>query len=417
MSAPAGNASAEEGVKTPLGAIVGIVTDSAKLPVAHATVTAVRADGGGIRATVSNSDGVYSFADLTPGAWSVSVESDGQRTSSSAALAVLAGQATRADLALNGSAASRLATAPAPVPAAPPTAESLAQAVARIVPEALQAPEQGPAVDTQTPFAVGYLGWMNGTSREKEPIFDTKLFTPEVRFDVNYLTGLQPPSGSHHRRLDRGVPLERVPDRAGQSSVVTSTGTTSVPGFYRCSDCLVSRHRATTRAHGVGPVGSARRLQILLGGERRISLRCNHGLNVDAGIFVSYIGLFSYYNFDNWTYQPSFVSSNTPWFFNGLRDPMVSDTKPEDRALADQRLAILCQVQQSSGVRRADPLDSERLVQTGLEHLQRRTRQSSQAAAGTQCNGGNPQCRNRITRTPMGSTSITRNVTSRSRGR
>ena len=45
----------------------------------------------------------------------------------------------------------------------------------------------------------------------------------------------------------------------------------------------------------------------------------NHGLNVDAGIFVSYIGLFSYYNFDNWAYQPSFVSSNTPWFFNGVR--------------------------------------------------------------------------------------------------
>ena len=44
-----------------------------------------------------------------------------------------------------------------------------------------------------------------------------------------------------------------------------------------------------------------------------------HGLNIDAGIFVSYIGLFSYYNFDNWTYQPSYVSSNTPWFFNGLR--------------------------------------------------------------------------------------------------
>ncbi len=45
----------------------------------------------------------------------------------------------------------------------------------------------------------------------------------------------------------------------------------------------------------------------------------NQGLNVDACIFVSYIGLFSYYNFDNWTYQPSYVSSNTPWFFNGVR--------------------------------------------------------------------------------------------------
>jgi len=44
-----------------------------------------------------------------------------------------------------------------------------------------------------------------------------------------------------------------------------------------------------------------------------------HGINVDAGIFMSYVGLFSYYQFDNWTYQPSYVSSNTPWFFNGVR--------------------------------------------------------------------------------------------------
>ena len=47
-----------------------------------------------------------------------------------------------------------------------------------------------------------------------------------------------------------------------------------------------------------------------------------HGINVDAGIFMSYIGLFSYYNFDNWAYQPSYVSSNTPWFFNGVRVQM-----------------------------------------------------------------------------------------------
>jgi hypothetical protein len=45
----------------------------------------------------------------------------------------------------------------------------------------------------------------------------------------------------------------------------------------------------------------------------------HRGVNVQAGIFMSYIGLWSAYNFDNWTYQPSFVSSNTPWFFNGAR--------------------------------------------------------------------------------------------------
>ena len=43
------------------------------------------------------------------------------------------------------------------------------------------------------------------------------------------------------------------------------------------------------------------------------------GINLDAGIFMSYVGLFSFYNFDNWAYQPSYVSSNTPWFFNGIR--------------------------------------------------------------------------------------------------
>jgi opacity protein-like surface antigen len=34
---------------------------------------------------------------------------------------------------------------------------------------------------------------------------------------------------------------------------------------------------------------------------------------------MSYVGLFSYDNFENWMYLPSFTSDNTPWFFNGMR--------------------------------------------------------------------------------------------------
>ena len=44
-----------------------------------------------------------------------------------------------------------------------------------------------------------------------------------------------------------------------------------------------------------------------------------HGINLDAGIFMSYVGLFSYDAFENWMYLPSFTSDNTPWFFNGMR--------------------------------------------------------------------------------------------------
>jgi hypothetical protein len=44
------------------------------------------------------------------------------------------------------------------------------------------------------------------------------------------------------------------------------------------------------------------------------------GINVQAGLFLSYLGTFSYYNFDNWTYQLSYLpSAATPWYMSGLR--------------------------------------------------------------------------------------------------
>jgi hypothetical protein len=43
------------------------------------------------------------------------------------------------------------------------------------------------------------------------------------------------------------------------------------------------------------------------------------GLNIDVGQFPSYVGLFSFYDSENWCYQASYVSSNTPWFFTGMR--------------------------------------------------------------------------------------------------
>ncbi len=52
-----------------------------------------------------------------------------------------------------------------------------------------------------------------------------------------------------------------------------------------------------------------------------------HGINLDAGIFMSYIGLFSYDNFENWMYLPSFTSDNTPWFFNGIRLQLFTSDK------------------------------------------------------------------------------------------
>ena len=152
------------------GTIVGIVTDAAHTPVPQATVTAVHAGDHAIRATVTHADGLYTFADLPPGTWALSWEAPGYAATSLAALEVTSGKATRRDVVMNaiGGAASSSAPALAAVvvpPAAAPAAAPAPAKPAPTVPVALQAPDPGPAVDTQTPFAVGYLGWMNGTSQ------------------------------------------------------------------------------------------------------------------------------------------------------------------------------------------------------------------------------------------------------------
>ena len=318
LSAAGAEESTAPVVKASFGTIVGIVMNSAKLAVAGATVTAVRVDGGGIRATVSGSDGVYSFADLAPGAWSVTVQVDGYPDASVPSLQVVASRASRRDIVMNVPAKPAVAATVGAPPAAVPAAAPTAAQTAATVPEALQAPPPGPEVDLQTPFAVGYIGWMNGTSREKAPVFDTKFFTPEIRLDVNYLQ-----SGNHPQ--DHTIVGSTEEFRSGEFQIEQ----VSLGGDFHWENVrarflsMFGMFATTTprndASSAVGQWDLQDAYKYFSEANAGYHFDVNHGLNVDAGVFVSYIGLFSYYNFDNWTYQPSFVSSNTPWFFNGLR--------------------------------------------------------------------------------------------------
>ena len=308
-----------------LGAIVGRLTTPAGVPVANATVTAVRSDGGAIRATLSGSDGVYSFGDLTPGAWTVSAQVEGLPSVSTPSLVVVTGKATRSDLVMNvappaaAPAAPAVAVAPAPAPTPSPEMQAAAAAaVAAAVPEALQSPPPAPVPDTQTPFAVGDLGWMNGTSRATTPVFDTNFFTPEVRFDVNYLQSFNHPN-------DHTIVGSTEEFRSGEFQITQ----VSLGGNFHWHNVqarflsMFGLFAVTTprndASQAVGQWDLQGAYKYFSEANAGYHWDVNHGLNLDAGIFVSYIGLFSYYNYDNWTYQPSFVSSNTPWFFNGLR--------------------------------------------------------------------------------------------------
>jgi hypothetical protein len=204
------------------------------------------------------------------------------------------------------------ATAPQQPPAAPPAPP------AATIPEALQAPDATTGVDNFTPFAFADFTWLNGTPRNKDTVLDTKYFTPEVRFDTHYMVDFNQPKdhtmgGSTESFRSGEFQLEQV-------SVGGDFHWQNVRGRVLYMAGLFAT--TTPRNDGSAGVGqwdlrnAYRYISEAWGGYH---FNVNHGLNVDAGIFVSYIGLFSYYNFDNWTYQPSFVSSNTPWFFNGLR--------------------------------------------------------------------------------------------------
>jgi hypothetical protein len=186
-----------------------------------------------------------------------------------------------------------------------------AQAVDKVIAGATKAPKA-------EPFAFADFTWLNGNARTKESPMDTKFFTPEVRADVDYVYDFNHPKD----------------DSIGGSSEVFRSNEVHVTQLGVGGDFHYDNVRArlmtqfglysqTTPRNDASPSrgqwnldNAYRYVSEAYGGYHFNAL---HGINVDAGIFMSYIGLFSYYNFDNWAYQPSYVSSNTPWFFNGVR--------------------------------------------------------------------------------------------------
>ncbi len=179
-------------------------------------------------------------------------------------------------------------------------------------------PAPAPTVDHVTPFADYYWGWLNGNPRTIDCPLCTKYFTPEIRVDANYNLDFNHPkddtiSGSSEVFRSQEVQLEQL--GIGGDLLIDHVHARLMTQFGEYSVTTPRNDASVSR--GQWDLDNAYRyLAEAYGGYHWDKM---HGINLDAGIFMSYIGLFSYYNFDNWAYQPSFVSSNTPWFFNGVR--------------------------------------------------------------------------------------------------
>ncbi len=183
-----------------------------------------------------------------------------------------------------------------------------------------------PATKAAEPWAFADFTWLNGNSRTSESPIDTKYFTGEFRADTSFIYDFNHPKDD---TLVGSSESGRTSEfQVQQLGVGGDFHYDNVRGRLMTQFGLYSTQTPrndASPARGQWDLADAYRyVSEAYGGYHWDVL---NGVNLDAGIFMSYVGLFSYYNFDNWAYQPSYVSSNTPWFFNGLRLQIFTSDK------------------------------------------------------------------------------------------
>jgi hypothetical protein len=362
----------------PASAILhGTTQDARGLVMPQVQITIHSVDDNADQVVVSDWHGDFVVGTLKPGHYQLVATKSGFASSQVTYLAVAAGDDLRFDLRLSGTPAgpstsvtsAPAASAPADPEAPSPIVKELDEMKARIAeleaalkssaspeqPAAASAPEmdssssmsmaanpaqgqapaesstaaaaaQAPAAstccnaETTTKSALFSFDntWENNVPRTKDTPLATKYFTPEIRADANFIEDYNQPKD--HTMVGSTEEFRNGEFQLEQLSVGGDLRIDNVRArLLTMQGLFASTTPRNDASAGVGQWNLNDAYKYFSEAWGGYHFNVSHGLNIDAGIFVSYIGLFSYYNFDNWAYQPSYVSSNTPWFFNGIR--------------------------------------------------------------------------------------------------
>ncbi|HZU22153.1 MAG TPA: outer membrane beta-barrel protein, partial [Terriglobales bacterium] len=171
------------------------------------------------------------------------------------------------------------------------TASATSPAAGKTNPVAAQEPSKP---EKAAPFAFADWSWLNGNPRTKKAAFDSEFFTPEIRADVNYTYSFNRPSD----------------DTIGGSSEVFRSGEfqleqLGVGGDFHYDNVQArvmtqfGMYSATTPRNDASPARGNWDLdtayRYIAEGYGGYHFNALHGINAQAGIFMSYVGLFSYY--------------------------------------------------------------------------------------------------------------------------
>lgn len=181
---------------------------------------------------------------------------------------------------------------------------------------------QAPADSTTKaePFAWGDFSWVQGNDRRTRSLLASEYFTGGLTMDMNYNYSFNHPvdhtnSGSTATFRSDEFNISYI--EAGGEFHEPKTGARAKLMLQFGSRATGIPRNDNTPLRGQFDLYNA--LRYVTEGYAGIHLDKMHGINIDVGIFKSYVGLLSYNNYENWNYQPSFTSDNTPWFFTGAR--------------------------------------------------------------------------------------------------
>jgi hypothetical protein len=184
-----------------------------------------------------------------------------------------------------------------------PVAVPTQPAVVQVSNDSAAAPAKKSRIE---PFTDWDWTWLNGNPHNKDVAFDSKFFTPEIRADITYSYDFNKPvdnsiGGSSEIFRSNEIQLEQL--GIGGDFHYDNVRARFMTQFGNYS--ATTPRNDPSPAKGQWDLDTADRYIAEAYGGYHINAL--NGINIDAGIFLSYIGLFSYYNADNWAYQPSYV--------------------------------------------------------------------------------------------------------------
>ncbi len=160
--------------------------------------------------------------------------------------------------------------------------------------------------------------WINGNDRRDSSVFHIPFFTPSILIDCNATHSFNSPIdhtvvGSTALARNDEMVISAI-NIGGDFSYGNARG--RIMTQFGARSQVVPRNDLSPYRGQYDLADAYRYLDEAYAGYH---FNVWYGINVDAGLFMSYIGLNSYYQQENWEYQASFTSDNTPWFFNGIR--------------------------------------------------------------------------------------------------